>query len=205
MSRQLDNAARPLPEEETVRYRIDITGSSFAVKATSTGMLSAFGHDPRIAIRDFGGEVEFSPGGSSLDDARVQLNIRADSLEVTDDVNEKDRADIQRRMQDEVIDIEHYPDILYECSRVTGSGNGASYWLALNGELTLCGMTRPVLVQARIIVTDASIRASGEFLVRQSAFGIAPVTAVGGAIRLKDELKCNFDIVARKVVATHES
>jgi hypothetical protein len=29
-------------------------------------------------------------------------------------------------------------------------------------------------------------------------YGIAPVTAAAGAIRIKDEVKCTFDIVARK-------
>jgi len=81
---------------------------------------------------------------------------------------------------------------------VTGSGNGERYWLALNGELTLRGITREVPVMTRAVVNDTSVRASGEFVLRQSDFGIPPVTAVGGTIRLKDELKCTFDIVARK-------
>lgn len=34
--------------------------------------------------------------------------------------------------------------------------------------------------------------------VRQSEYGIAPVTAAVGAIRIKDEVKCTFDIVARE-------
>ena len=192
------NAARPLPEENTVRYIIDVRGSTFNVKATSTGMLSAFGHDPTIAIRDFWGDVEFSPGTASLEDARVLLRIRSNSLEIAGDVNEKDRAEMQRRMVDEVLEAKQNAEILYECSRVTGSGNGESYWLALNGELTLRGVTRPVPVMTRVVVNDITVRASGEFAVKQSDFGIPPVTAVGGTIRLRDELKCTFDIVARK-------
>ena len=42
------------------------------------------------------------------------------------------------------------------------------------------------------------MRVSGEFTLRPSDFSIAPVTAAAGAIRLKDELKCTFDVVARK-------
>jgi polyisoprenoid-binding protein YceI len=192
------NAARPLPEENTVRYLIDVRGSTFNVKGSSTGVLSAFGHDPTIAIHDFWGDVEFSPGTASLEDARVLLHIRAGSLEVAGDINEKDRTEIQRRMLDEVLQANPYPEIFYECSRVTGSGNGERYWLALSGELTLKGVTRPAPVMTRVVVNDSSVRASGEFVVKMSDFGIPPVTAVGGAIRLKDELKCTFDIVARK-------
>jgi hypothetical protein len=42
------------------------------------------------------------------------------------------------------------------------------------------------------------LRANGEFPLLQSNFNIKPVTAVGGTIKLKDELKCSFDIVAHK-------
>lgn len=196
------NAARPLPEEDTVRYLIDARGSSFGLKASSTGLLSAFGHDPRIAIRDFWGDVEFNPADPSLERARVLLHIRSDSLEVTEEVNEKDRGEIQRRMLDEVLECPRYPEIFYECSRVTGSGNGQRYWLVLNGELTLKGVTRMLAVDVRVLMNDSNLRASGEFSIKPSDFGIPPVTAVGGTIRLKDELKCMFDIVARKQAHT---
>ena len=44
------------------------------------------------------------------------------------------------------------------------------------------------------------LRANGEFSVRQTDYGIKPVSVAGGALKLKDELKCSFDIVARKSV-----
>jgi hypothetical protein len=53
-------------------------------------------------------------------------------------------------------------------------------------------------LSARVVVEGDSLRASGEFTVRQSEYEIAPVSAAGGAIRVKDDLKCTFDIVARK-------
>ena len=42
------------------------------------------------------------------------------------------------------------------------------------------------------------LRASGEFTVRQTDYGIKPVSVAGGALKVKDELKFSFDIVARK-------
>lgn len=192
------NAASSLPEGAAVRYVIDARGSSFIVQASSTGLLSAFGHDPRIAIRGFQGDVEFSPGSATLDDARLLLRVRADSLEVTDDISEKDRDEIERRMYAEVLDTERFPDIVYDCLRVTGSGSMDRYWVALNGEVTLRGVTRTLPITARLNLNGNSLRASGEFAMKQSDFGIPPVTAAGGTIRLKDELKCMFDVVARK-------
>jgi hypothetical protein len=43
-----------------------------------------------------------------------------------------------------------------------------------------------------------SLRAHGEFTVRLSTYGIKPPSAIGGTLKVKDELKCSFDIVARK-------
>ncbi len=56
-----------------------------------------------------------------------------------DDIPEKDRLDIHRRMHDEVLQTDHFPEIVYECSRLTGSANGDRYWVALSGELTCTG------------------------------------------------------------------
>jgi polyisoprenoid-binding protein YceI len=192
------NTARSVPEEATVRYVIDARASTFFVQASSTGLLSAFGHDPKFAIRDFQGDAEFIPGSANLDDARLRVRVRADSLAVTNEISIKDREEIEHRMNAEVLESDRFPDIYYEVLRVTGSGNGERYWLALDGELTMRGVTRNLPVSTRVLLNGHSLRASGEFSLKLSEFGIAPVTAVGGAIRLKDELKCSFDVVARK-------
>jgi len=192
------NAARAVPEEATVRYVIDARASTFFVQGSSTGLLSVFGHDPKFAIHDFQGDAELTPGSANLDDARLRVRVRADSLAVANEMSDKDREEIERRMNAEVLESERFPDIYYEVLRVTGSGNGERYWLALDGELTMRGITRSLAVSTRVLLNGSSLRASGEFSVKLSEFGIAQVTAVGGAIRLKDELKCSFDVVARK-------
>ena len=54
------HASRPLLEDDTVRYVIDAKGSTFVVQAFATGLLAAFGHSPKIAIRGFQGDVSFT-------------------------------------------------------------------------------------------------------------------------------------------------
>jgi len=71
--------------------------------------------------------------------------------------------------------------------------------LTLSGELTLHGVTRPQPVAVRLFVTGHIVRAQGEATVRQSDYGIRPITVAGGMMRVKDELKLTFDIVARQV------
>ena len=191
-------AAGPQAEKTAAHYAIDVRRSTFTLQAFSTGMLSAFGHNPKIAVRDLQGEAQFVPSGTTLQDAQVQVTIRADSLEVIDDISDKDRREIQRQMYEEVLETDRFPEIRYDCSRVTVSGSADRYWAALNGELSLHGETHSLPISARVAITGDTLRASGEFSISQSQFGITPVKVAGGAIRLQDEVKCSFDIVAHK-------
>ena len=191
-------ATAPLKEDATVRHVIDPQASNFVIQVFATGLLSAFAHSPKIAIRNFDGNVDVKAGSTPLTGARMRLRIQADSLEVTDDISDKDREEIHRRIRQEVLDTDSFPEIVYECSKVTGNGGGDRYWAALKGELTMRGITRPVPVSARVSLNGNNLRASGEFTLRQGDFEIPPITAAAGTIRVKDEVKCTFDILARR-------
>lgn len=185
-------------QASVVRYVIDPKGSTFTVRAFATGMLSAFGHSPTLAIRDFQGEVQLT--SDTLEGASLRLVIQAASLAVTDDISEKDRLEIERKMRDEVLETEGFPEIVYECSGASSIqklGEGL-YLAALNGDLALHGVTRSQVVSARVTLKGDSVRATGEFAVRLSDYEIKPVSAAGGTVKLKDELKLSFDMTARK-------
>lgn len=192
------HATSPLPDDTAVRYLIDPSQSSFVVQVFATGLLSAFAHSPKIAIRDFTGEVSFAQGENPLAGAHLSLHIRAESLEVMDDVSTKDRDEIHRRMSEEVLATDEYPEIAYECDRVSATGGGERYQVALAGELTLHGVTKAMPVSAVVSWNGTLLRARGEFTLRQSEYGIAAISAAAGTIRVKDEIKCSFDIVARR-------
>jgi len=167
------------------------------VRAFSSGLLGAFGHDPRIGIPDFEGDVEFDP--EMVPDARLRMLISASSLRVLDDISENDRNEIQRRMYNDILEVNRFPEILYQCSRVSAnSGGSGRYWIALNGDLSLHGVCRNQLVSARVTLNGDSLRASGEFGLRQSEYEIRPPAVAAGAISIKNELKFSFDVVARK-------
>jgi polyisoprenoid-binding protein YceI len=185
-------------EVTKVRYVIDPKGSTFVVRAFVTGLLSSFGHNPTIAIPDFQGEVQFT--SDTLEDASLRLVIQAASLIVTDDISDKDRQEIRRRMQDEVLETDGFEEILYECERVSSIQkiSEGQYAVALNGELSLHGVTQRQPVSARVTMKAETLRAAGDFPLRLSDYDIRPVSAAGGTVKLKDELKVTFDITARK-------
>jgi polyisoprenoid-binding protein YceI len=184
-------------EDGAGRYHIDPSRSQFIVRAFATGLLSAFAHNPTIAIRDFAGEVHFNP--EALEEASLKLQINATSLQVVDNVSDKDRAEMERQMREEVLLTEHHPEILFGSTSVAAEKIfEGQYRAKINGKLTLRGITRDIEIKAQVIASSDTLRANGEFPMLQSDFNIKPVSAVGGTIKLKDELKFSFDVVAHR-------
>ena len=182
---------------------IEAKASTFVVRAFSSGLLGAFGHDPTIRILDFHGDVEFDP--DAVASARLRMSVAASSLQVLDEISENDRAEIERRMYYEVLEINRFPEITYLCSQISARGGGsARYWVALNGDLSLHGVNRRHLVSARVMLSGDSLRASGEFVLRQKDYDIRPPIVAGGVISIKDELKFSFDVLARKDGSSNE-
>ena len=178
-------------------FVIDGRSSRFTVRAVAAGMLSAMGHNPTIGIRDFSGELKFSP--EQLNAGAFRLAIRSSSLAVQDDISDRDRREMERLMNEEVLESAKFPEILYESAQISVSTMGdALYSAQMNGELTLHGIKRSVPITARVAMMGSMLRASGNFALRQSDYGIKPVTVAGGALKLKDELKFSFEVVARK-------
>jgi polyisoprenoid-binding protein YceI len=177
-------------------FVVDSRASKFTVQAFATGILSAMGHNPTIAINRFSGEVDFSP--ETLDCRNFKLSIDAASFAVQDDISDKDRREIDRITNDQVLEATKYPMILYDASVVQITKlEEALYLAALNGTLNFHGVIRNQPLTARIAVFGEMLRASGDFTLRQSDYQVKPVIVAGGAMKLKDELRFSFEIVAR--------
>jgi polyisoprenoid-binding protein YceI len=182
-------------------YRVDNSASRFTVRAFAGGLPSEPGHSTILSIRHFSGEIAFNP--TAPEQATLKMEIRSDSIEVTDDIKPGDRREMQETMNREVLEVLHvarYPVIAFESTgtSVDKIGDGR-YKVGLSANLTLRGVTRNVPVMAQVTTSgDLLLRASGEFSILQSEYGIPPVSIADGALKLKDELKFSFDIVARK-------
>ncbi len=176
------------------RYRIDPGRSRFAVQAFSAGLLSALGHSPTFAVRDFEGEVRL---GDTVQGLELVLTIRAGSLELEEGVSARDRQEIESRMRGEVLETAAFREIAYRgtVNQADTIGQGR-YRIVIEGNLTLHGNTRPYRIDAELVVFADGLRLGGGGSLRMSDFGIRPVTALGGTIKLKDELRLSFDLAA---------
>ena len=167
------------------------------MQAMAGGILSSLGHNPTLIFRDLSGDLQVDP--ADFKTSSVRIAVQAISLEAVNDVRDQDKQDIERRGREEVLEASRYAEIIYACSTVSASKTAeGQYWVALSGQLTLHGVTHDQPVSARVTINGDSLRASGECSVKQTAYGIKLVSAVGGAIKVKDDVKITFEIVAQK-------
>ena len=184
-------------ETVLLHYRLDASRSRFTVQVFAGGLLSVFGHNPVIAVRGFGGDVKFVPG--TLESASLLMLVRADSLAVASDVSRKDRQEIESKMLREVLEVARYPEIVYMSTRATPRRiNERQYQIRINGQLSLHGVARELPINANVSVGDGGLRARGQFTLRQSDYNIKPVSVAAGTLKVKNELKLSFDIIAGK-------
>jgi polyisoprenoid-binding protein YceI len=182
---------------ESIRYRIDSGQSKFTVRALVGGLLSSFGHNHTIAIREFTGEANLTP--NSIEPASLQITIKADSLAVIDKVSAKDKTEIETKMRNEVLETGSYPNIVFKSTKISASKIAeGQYNVQIWGDVTLHGVSKSIWFKGQMTLSGNVLRAGGEFALRQSEFKIKPVSVAGGTIKVKDELKFSFDIVALK-------
>jgi polyisoprenoid-binding protein YceI len=180
-----------------VQYLIDARTSRFTVQAFATGVLSVFGHHPTIGIRDYEAEIQFVP--ETFENAGAHVKVQTSSMEVLDEMKRDDRQKLEQEMFDKVLDVNHFPTAVYESKEITVQKLGDTLLQArLTGELSFHGVTQAHSFDARVTPMGTMLRISGEFPLRQSDYGIKPVSFAGGALRLKDEVKFKFELVARR-------
>jgi polyisoprenoid-binding protein YceI len=177
------------------RYQLDASRSKFIAEGLAGGLLWFKGHNHLLAVRDFTGEARLDP--DSIPSASLRLVAKAASLEETSDVfTPQQKQIINKELHDIVFHPDQYPDIVFQSTGTTGkaTGNGR-YDLKLNGNLTLHGVTRPIVIPAQVTVTGNEMRAVGKFSIDRSNYGVKATSAFHGLVRVKNGVKFTFDIV----------
>jgi len=180
-----------------IRYVIDTRASQFTVQAFASGLIAAVAHSPKIAIRDWTGEVQMASG--TLEGASLLVKVKAGSLEVLDELRDDDRREIHRVMNQEVLETARFPEILYESSEIKADRlKDDLYRVHVSGTLTLHGVSNDQAFDAQAAFGIDSARAYGEFTLRQSDYSIRIASIAGGTLKLQDELRFSFYALARK-------
>ena len=171
--------AVPSSAEERV---IDTNRSTVTVRVFKAGLFRAFADDHLIQAPLLDG---------SLDPAipHVQVVIDARRMRVLDPgLSARDRQDVQARMLGpDVLDVNRFQWISFHS--ITIQQLDAGGW-QVRGEMELHGQIRPMTVD--VFLENGHYK--GSATLRQSDFGIAPISIMGGTVKVRDEVRVDFDI-----------
>jgi polyisoprenoid-binding protein YceI len=180
------------------KYTIDASRSSATIAVGKSGALSfAAGHTHEVVAPEIAGTMTFDADDPAR--STVHVTIDASALKVTGKgESARDVPKVQQTMAGaDVLDVRRYPTITFASTSVAITGRtGAALDAMVTGNLTLHDLTRTITVPVSVQLGAAAVTATGRFPVKQTDYGIKPVS-VGGVVSVKDTVNISFTIVAR--------
>ena len=181
-------AAAPLIAQEKAAQEkaIDTQRSTITIHVGKSGLLSAAAHDHTVSAPISAGTILESGA------QRIEFRVETAKMTVKPDpkVDAKDQATIQTHMEDMVLETKKFPEITFRSSRVQKLADGQ--W-KVDGDLSLHGVSKSL---------SLTVKQTGEFytghtVLKQTDFGITPISIGGGIIKVKNEVEIDFQIFAR--------
>jgi len=185
------------PSASPAMYVIDPGASQVIIHVGKTGLFSFAGHTHEVAAPVADGTVRVDP--DDLSRASVRLCFDASALKVTGKGEPaEDVPDVQRTMESaKVLDVSTFPRIAFASRQIDViERHGMEVRLRVIGDLTLHGVTTPETAELTATITPARVTAKGTLHVKQTDFGIEPVRAGLGTVRVKDDVEVEFTLVA---------
>jgi polyisoprenoid-binding protein YceI len=165
---------------------IDVEHSTVTVHVYRSGLFSFAGDNH---------EIQAPIASGTVDEAArtVEFTVDVRRMRVLDpNLSADKRSQVQEKMlSPDVLDPDRYPEISFRSTKVEPKTGGE---LSVSGNLTLHGQTRPINV--RVLSTQLQYR--GSAALKQTEFGIKPIVVAGGTIKVKDEVRIDFDIVTHQ-------
>jgi polyisoprenoid-binding protein YceI len=165
---------------------IDVEHSSMTIHVSKSGLFSFAGDNHEIHAPIASGTVNEAA-------QTVELRVESAKLTVLDpNLSESKRAQVQQEMTGpHVLDAGRFPEISFRSTHI--SQDKPSTW-QVTGDLTLHGQTRSITMH----VNGRGGRYHGTATLKQTDFGITPISIAGGAVKVKDEVAIDFDVVTRQ-------
>jgi len=175
-------------------YRIDSALSLITVTVRRGGALARFGHDHVVATRDVKGLVAPDAGRADFHFRLDAMSVDQPELRVAAGLDTQPSAEAiagtRTNMLTRVLEAERFPLVMLRVERLPGAADKVRL------EVTLHGVTRTAEVPVHIERGKTSISASGQLTLKQTDFGITPMSVMAGAMVVQDQMELKFKIVA---------
>ncbi len=166
---------------------IDTQRSAITIHVGKSGLLSAAAHDHTV-------DAPISSGAMLESGApHIEFRVETAKMRVRPDpkISGGDQATIQTHMEEMTLETKKFPEITFRSSHVEKLADGQ--W-KVDGDLSLHGVTKAV----SLTVKRAGESYTTQTVLKQTDFGIKPISIGGGMIRVKNEVEIDFQICARQ-------
>lgn len=203
---------RPLPPEKILAppgpagatlFTLDPAASKAWFYLRADGALTRLGHNHVISAPGVRGSIWLHP---TLERSSCDLQLPVNQF-VVDDPDERAATggefapplDAEARegtrahmLGDSQLAAARFPLVALHCRQVSAAAVGVVLDLTVRLRDRDAQLTVPVSWQR----SGATLRASGEFSFSQAAVGVQPYSALFGALRVADEIRARFELVA---------
>ena len=195
----------PLDTAGAEHYAVRPELSDIRFLVYKAGPLAAFGHDHVIQATQASGDVylqgDFTRSGFNLTLPVVGFTVDAPEARAVEGADfakqpsDQAVADTRKNMLGpKELDAEHYPEITLRSVSLVGP----DWQPDLTLRLTLHGVERELQLPVTLERGAGRLTVSGSFEVRQSDYGISPLSILGGGLSVVDTVRVRFRIVAMK-------
>ena len=193
-----------VPAEPGQAYRVVDSDSLLIVRVYRGGTRVRAGHNHIVASHDLAGtvyvakdlprssfELEVPVAELTVDEAELRAAQGADfAADVPDSAKEGTRRNM---LGAAVLDAEHYPRITVRSENIDVAGNE----ITTRVEVRIRDQVRSISVPVSFTVSSTELLAEGALALKQTDLGLAPFTALLGALAVQDEMQLHFRVVAR--------
>lgn len=181
-----------IPDVSNWTHQIDASTAECFIFTFKEGMLSTVAHDLKLCVEEFEVAVdEPTRSVAAIFDTRSIHVVSAmrDGVEMPGLLSDENKREIDLQLRISVLDTRAYPDIVFVSTSVTESDSGG---YLVRGELTLCGVTREMILPVRregaLYIAEAN--------VYQPDFGITPYSGPMGTMRVRPTVLVRLTIPA---------
>ena len=163
-------------------HRLGPDDATLSVRTGRGGAAAKAGHDLTLHVTSWEGTLTLGEGSA---ETSVELAADATSMRVREAtggvqaLGDDDRANIEKTIDDEVL---RRQDITFRSTKAEGDGGT----ITLTGDLTIVRKTQPITFELAI-GDDGALAATA--VVKQTAWGMKPYSALFGALKVKDEVQ----------------
>ena len=179
-------------------FRIDPARSLVVIEVRRAGSLARVGHDHVVASHDVQGYAAPGQGRSDLYVPLGRLVVDEPALRAEahfdTQPSEADIAGTRENMLTRVLEVDRYPFAVVSVDGGFASTSDPDVDVAL----TLHEVTHTTRLPLRIESQGDEIVVTGSLAVQQTDFGIVPLSILGGAIQVANEINLRFRISARR-------